>query len=179
MAGICLPNPTLRFKRIHGIRCCSGNENSNRIETTKNNKTPQFLKLSVSGVTELLRLFSFSTKDRVSYDKERNEKSVSSVESVDDVLMILKDDYENSYFVSGIFTFDIYDEDCIFEDPTIRFQGTELYSRNLKLLVPFFESPYIGLENIEKFQDFVFQSFHFRASLSQILSEMARSENKK
>ncbi|KAL6278765.1 hypothetical protein ACE6H2_022366 [Prunus campanulata] len=50
----------------------------------------------------------------------------------------------------GIFTSAIYAEDCIFEDPTIRFRGKELYSRNLKLLVPFFESPSIGLEKIEK-----------------------------
>ncbi|EEF49694.1 hypothetical protein RCOM_1428170 [Ricinus communis] len=54
MAGICLPNPTLSFRRVNGIRCCLG--------------AP----------------------------------------------------------------------------------GTELYSRNLKLLVPFFESPSIGLENMEK-----------------------------
>ncbi|XP_048226243.1 uncharacterized protein LOC8289447 isoform X3 [Ricinus communis] len=147
MAGICLPNPTLSFRRVNGIRCClgaPGNEKWNRTQTKT--KAPQYLQLAVSGITELLRLFSFSTKDRVSFE----ESDDISVYSVDDVVMILKADYENAYFVTGGFTSAIYDKDCIFEDPTIRFRGTELYSRNLKLLVPFFESPSIGLENMEK-----------------------------
>ncbi|KDP23634.1 hypothetical protein JCGZ_23467 [Jatropha curcas] len=148
MAGSYSLTPTL-FRRIHCMRCFSGtpgpgNGNWRRIDTQP--KTPKILKLAVTGVTELLRIFSFSTKDRVSYE-ERDEIFVSGI---DDVIMILKADYENAYFVTGIFTSAIYTEDCIFEDPTIRFRGTELYSRNLKLLVPFFDSPSIGLQNIEK-----------------------------
>ncbi|XP_011005690.1 PREDICTED: uncharacterized protein LOC105111904 isoform X2 [Populus euphratica] len=150
MAGICSLNPTtlMTFKRIHGIRCCSGaTDNENKSQTRT--KTPQILKLAVSGVTELLRVFSFSGKERLEKvnNKDRDEISVSGI---DDVIMILKSDYENAYFVTGVFTSTIYDEDCIFEDPTIKFQGTKLYSRNLNLLVPFFDSPSIGLQNIEK-----------------------------
>lgn len=51
-----------------------------------------------------------------------------SVSDVDDVLTIIKDDYEREYFVTG----------------------RDLYSRNLKLLVPFFDNPSIKLEKIEK-----------------------------
>lgn len=72
------------------------------------------------------------------------------VSGVDDVLGILKSDYDNAYFVTGIFTPSIYAEDCLFEDPTIKFSGRELYSRNLQLLVPFFEQPSIVLKSIEK-----------------------------
>ncbi|KAF9670070.1 hypothetical protein SADUNF_Sadunf13G0030300 [Salix dunnii] len=150
MAGICSLNPTtlMTLKRIHGIRCCSGaTDNENKSQTRT--KTPQILKLAVSGVTELLRVFSFSGKERLEKvnNKERDEMSVSGI---DDLIMILKSDYEKAYFVTGVFTSEIYDEDCIFEDPTIKFQGTKLYSRNLKLLVPFFDCPSIGLHNIEK-----------------------------
>jgi hypothetical protein len=79
-------------------------------------------------------------------DKEREEIAVSGI---DDVVMILKSDYENAYFVTGtneyslefksgtnecssntifsfeigVFTCAIYAQDCIFEDPTIRFRG--------------------------------------------------------
>ncbi|KAG6750615.1 hypothetical protein POTOM_045120 [Populus tomentosa] len=56
----------------------------------------------------------------------------------------------DNYLKAGVFTSAIYDEDCIFEDPTIKFQGTKLYSRNLKFLVPFFNCPSIGLQAIEK-----------------------------
>ncbi|XP_052302414.1 uncharacterized protein LOC18110988 isoform X11 [Populus trichocarpa] len=128
MAGICSLNPTtsMTFKTIHGIRCCSGaTDNENKSSTRT--KTPQILKLAVSGVTELLRVFSFSGKERLEKvnNKDRDEISVSGI---DDVIMILKSDYENAYFVTG----------------------TKLYSRNLKLLVPFFDCPSIGLQDIEK-----------------------------
>jgi len=53
----------LIWQRIHVIRCCSGaTDNENKSQTRT--KTPQILKLAVSGVTELLRVFSFSGKDR-------------------------------------------------------------------------------------------------------------------
>ncbi|GMY21035.1 hypothetical protein FCV25MIE_16276 [Fagus crenata] len=118
--------------------------------TTPDNKTktPQILKLIVTGVTELLRLFSSNqTRLERESDKEREEIAVSGI---DDVVMILKSDYENAYFLTGAFTCAIYAQDCIFEDPTIRFRGKELYLCNLKLLVPFFDSPSIGLQKIEK-----------------------------
>ncbi|XVF06988.1 hypothetical protein REPUB_Repub06bG0098900 [Reevesia pubescens] len=156
MAGICGPNliphvnrattqSLLILQRVHGVRCCSvtpGNENKT--------KTPPFLRLAVSGVTELLRLFFSSTKHRVDDEMNPIDRDRISASDVGDVLRILKADYENAYFVTGNFTSAIYAEDCIFEDPTIRFRGKELYSRNLKLLVPFFDSPSIGLKKIEK-----------------------------
>lgn len=52
----------LILQRLHGLRCSSStpdnnfNKNMNKRET----QTPQILKLAVSGVTELLRLFSSS-----------------------------------------------------------------------------------------------------------------------
>jgi len=53
----------LILQRIHGIRCCSGaTDNENKSQTRT--KTPQILKLAVSGVTELLRVVSFSGKER-------------------------------------------------------------------------------------------------------------------
>ncbi|KAM5561520.1 hypothetical protein ABKV19_022226 [Rosa sericea] len=151
MAGVCcslrlqiplLSHPT----RIHGIRCCAKAPDNN----PKREKTPQLLKVAVSGVTEFLRLLSsFNTTTRLDKASDKQRDEFSDV-GIDDVVMILKADYKNAYFVTGIFTSAIYAEDCIFEDPTIRFQGTELYARNLKLLVPFFDSPSIGLEKIEK-----------------------------
>ncbi|KAL5657182.1 hypothetical protein ACJX0J_030345, partial [Zea mays] len=70
--------------------------------------------------------------------------------SVEDVLAVLRDDYRRAYFLTGDFTPGIYTEDCLFEDPTIKFRGLSRYSQNLGLLVPFFDSPSLELENIEK-----------------------------
>lgn len=158
MAG-CYPSakpPPLaaHSKRVQGIRCSFSTtdkkygNNVNKREIKTRSKTPQILKLTVRGVTELLRLFS-SSKNRLETVSDTKAEEIS-VSDVDDVVMILKCDYENAYFVTGAFTSSIYAEDCMFEDPTIRFRGRELYSRNLKLLVPFFDGPSIGLQKIEK-----------------------------
>jgi len=56
----------------------------------------------------------------------------------------------SSSSIAGDFTPGIYTEDCLFEDPTIKFRGLSRYSQNLDLLVPFFDSPSLELENIEK-----------------------------
>ncbi|KAK1374129.1 Adenine phosphoribosyltransferase 1, chloroplastic-like protein [Heracleum sosnowskyi] len=169
MAGIwCFPTaPQLSFpslKKLNGPRCCS--------ETPKYNKkkdmpTPSFLKIAVSGLTEILRLFS-STPTRVDVvsDVETDEVSISCI---DDILDVLKSDYEKEYFVTGSFTPEVYVDDCIFEDPTIRFRGKALYSRNLNLLVPFFDQPSIRLQQIKKGndcdKDFVVASWKLRTYL--------------
>eukprot|EP00256_Glycine_max_P059361 XP_014627813.1 uncharacterized protein LOC100820537 [Glycine max] len=59
-------------------------------------------------------------------EKHRDEFPASSV---DDVLRIIQSDHHNAYFLTGNFTSSIYAENCIFEDPTIKFRG-----KNYRLL---------------------------------------------
>ncbi|XP_009588413.1 uncharacterized protein LOC107830913 [Nicotiana tabacum] len=154
MAGMCCYgrlSQTLMNQKVQGFYCCSPAPNNQKMKT----QTPKFLKVAVTGVTELLRLFTFSSPIKrnrleISDDEGAEEPLVSNIE---DVLKIIKSDYEQAYFVTGLFTSGIYAEDCIFEDPTIKFSGRDLYSRNLQLLVPFFDSPSIILEKIEKGND--------------------------
>ncbi|XXG46138.1 hypothetical protein AAC387_Pa02g1056 [Persea americana] len=146
MAGICYVRsplspaltPPLRTNRMI-FRCSSRHDRSD---------TPRLLKTAVNGVTALLRFF------RSGNERSNREHSTfqngSSAFSIDDILVILKSDYERAYFLTGNFTSAIYAEDCSFEDPTIKFRGKDLYSRNLELLVPFFECPSLALKNIEK-----------------------------
>ncbi|XP_074311474.1 uncharacterized protein LOC141647250 isoform X2 [Silene latifolia] len=166
MAGISCyiaVSSTSNYKRINTIRSCSNPPTYN-----SKNQTPSLLKFAVSGVTEVLRIFSTGNNngmDRV-MAKEKEELSVSGV---DDVLGILKSDYDNAYFVTGTFSLSIYAGDCLFEDPTIKFRGIELYSRNIQLLVPFFEQPSIVLNNIDKGvnsdRDFVLATWSLRSYL--------------
>ncbi|CAN8269676.1 unnamed protein product [Cochlearia groenlandica] len=115
-------------------------------------KKAAVLKWVIVGATELLRLFSSpSSSSSVLSNKDKsNCDEVINARDVDDLMEILRYDYANAYFVTGIFTSEIYSVDCIFEDPTISFQGTELYKRNLRLLVPFLEDASIELQNIDK-----------------------------
>ncbi|XP_047157625.1 uncharacterized protein LOC124828383 isoform X1 [Vigna umbellata] len=160
-----------QLRRNHGLQRHSNTKvpKSMKIYASMNkeseSETPQMLKIVVSGVTELLRVFSPSF-DQASFEKQRDEFPISTV---DDVLSIIKSDYDNAYFVTGNFTSSIYAEDCMFEDPTIKFRGRELYARNLKLLVPFFDRASIILQNIEKDVDsdrkFVLASWKLRTNL--------------
>ncbi|XP_074311469.1 uncharacterized protein LOC141647247 isoform X2 [Silene latifolia] len=166
MAGISCyitVSSTSNYKRNYTIRSCSNPPTNN-----SKNQTPSLLKFAVSGVTEVLRILSSGNNngmDKV-MTKEKEELSVSGV---DDVLGILKSDYDNAYFVTGTFSSSIYAGDCLFEDPTIKFRGTELYSRNIQLLVPFFEQPSIVLKSIEKGvdsdRDFVLATWSLRTYL--------------
>ncbi|KAI8547796.1 hypothetical protein RHMOL_Rhmol07G0223800 [Rhododendron molle] len=135
MAGICCygsAHPTLvhslksdfHKKRVLSLQCRSTASTNNNSKKPNPNPTPQLLKLAVTGLTELLRIFS-SGNGRLDteYSVQENEVPVSNI---DDVVMTLKLDYENSYFVTGIFTSAIYLEDCLFEDPTIKFRGKRL-----------------------------------------------------
>ncbi|XP_049389011.1 uncharacterized protein LOC125853371 isoform X2 [Solanum stenotomum] len=130
MAGMCcyssLSQTLINKKGQGGFYCCSPAPNNQKVKT----QTPKLLKIAVSGVTELLRLLSSPSTNRlgVSDDEGGGEPLVYNVE---DVLKIIKLDYEKAYFVTG----------------------RDLYSRNLQLLVPFFDSPSIKLEKIEKGND--------------------------
>ncbi|URE23492.1 hypothetical protein MUK42_25604 [Musa troglodytarum] len=79
------------------------------------------LQLAVGGVTEILRLLS-PKKQRD--EAKAAEQAPSLARSVDDVIRILRADYDRAYFLTGEFTSDIYADDCLFEDPTINFRGT-------------------------------------------------------
>lgn len=134
---------TLRRVGYRPAKCLSGSPEK---------RTPAILKWAVGGVTEVLRLFSVASSPSSSSIRTNKDKSDSEVTArdVEDVMEVLRSDYGNAYFVTGIFTTEIYSDDCIFEDPTISFQGTELYERNLRLLVPFLEDASIELQNMEK-----------------------------
>lgn len=114
---------------------------------------PPVVRAAVSAVTELLRALSPNKALRGAATQQQQGEEPDpdpTCGSVEDVLAVLRDDYRRAYFLTGDFTPGIYTEDCLFEDPTIKFRGLSRYSQNLGLLVPFFDSPSLELENIEK-----------------------------
>ncbi|CAN6171342.1 unnamed protein product [Urochloa humidicola] len=116
----------------------------------QDDEAPPVVRAAVGVVTELLRALSPNKKHPRDSVQEVEELAPPPCRSVDDVLSVLQDDYRRAYFLTGDFTPGIYTEDCLFEDPTIQFRGRSKYSQNLDLLVPFFDSPSLELENIEK-----------------------------
>jgi hypothetical protein len=43
--------------------------------------------------------------------------------------LIVKDFQENQYYITGKLTPEVFEDDCIFTDPTTRVQGTEYYAK--------------------------------------------------
>ncbi|KAJ7229218.1 hypothetical protein O6H91_Y460400 [Diphasiastrum complanatum] len=113
---------------------------------------PVWLRGAVSAATELLRIFS--PDDVLSYSSSVGVPAESSYRSevlgIQDVVALLQDDYKRSYFLTGNFSDVLYAEDCLFADPTVKFYGKDLYRRNLKLLVPFYEKPSLMLFSIKE-----------------------------
>ncbi|KAF6985312.1 hypothetical protein CFC21_015953 [Triticum aestivum] len=140
-----LPSPRLSFAKNHrlllGVRCGSGSPGSGDDDASP------VVRAAVSAVTELIRALS-PQKPRQAVEAVDAESE--SLRSVDDVVAVLEADYRRAYFLTGNFTLGIYAEDCLFEDPTIKFRGRSRYAQNLDLLVPFFDSPSLQLENIDK-----------------------------
>ncbi|KAI9098971.1 hypothetical protein K1719_024738 [Acacia pycnantha] len=81
-----------QLQRVNGVKCCSTKRTN---YAALNPQTPPPLRIAVSAVTELLRLFS-----PTSVTEEQPDES--PVSSVDDVLNIIQSDYVNAYFVTGI-----------------------------------------------------------------------------
>ncbi|CAN6203361.1 unnamed protein product [Urochloa humidicola] len=131
--------PSCRRRRVGCVRAAA-----------QDDEAPPVVRAAVGAVTELLRALSSSTKLPRDSLQEGEELGLPPCGSVEDVLAVLQDDYRRAYFLTGDFTPGIYTEDCLFEDPTIKFRGRSRYSQNLDLLVPFFDSPSLELENIEK-----------------------------
>jgi len=145
-----LPSPRLSgakrqsHRLLLGIRCGSRSGSPGGSD----DGAPPVVRAAVSAVTELLRALS-PKKPRQAVEAIDAELS-ELPGSVDDVVAALEADYGRAYFLTGNFTLGMYAEDCLFEDPTISFRGRSRYSQNLDLLVPFFDSPSLQLENIDK-----------------------------
>ena len=98
----------------------------------------------VSASTEVLRLIAVG---RASGGNVR-ESILPAPTSMDELLAKLEEDYANMYFITGDLADELYAEDCLFADPTISFEGLQLYKNNLQLLIPFLVSPAICLKGI-------------------------------
>ncbi|XP_051206873.1 uncharacterized protein [Lolium perenne] len=108
--------------RLCSVRCGSGSRGSGG----NDNGTPPVVRAAVSAITELLRALSPSKKPRQAAESDDTELELPR--SVEDVVAVLEADYQRAYFLTG----------------------RSRYSQNLDLLVPFFDSPSLELENIEK-----------------------------
>ena len=87
----------------------------------------------VSGLTRLVNLNGGETPNAVA--RQRKVESLTPQEVRDG----LAEDYRNEYLWSGKITPELYDERCVFTDPTLSFAGLDVFESNLKNLDPWIE----------------------------------------
>ena len=89
-------------------------------------ETSQTTRSLVSSLTALVNAISGSAPPPA--PRERAQASLDGAE----LLEGLRADFEeNEYLWSGKITAELYDEDCVFTDPTLSFTGLATFERNL------------------------------------------------
>lgn len=108
--------------------------NSRIQEKSRYEESSDTVKLIVGGLTTLTNLFnsdSDGTKDNGDI-ANRGVTSFTPKQLYDEVVR----DFDNGYLFSGDINYSIYDNDCVFTDPTISFRGLSTFKRNIQSLQP-------------------------------------------
>jgi Uncharacterized conserved protein (DUF2358) len=122
----CLVQVTRILSSAHGyesVRRRASLESSNYADTGNG------VKWIIQGLTSFSNLFlpNVDVPQRV---YQKTELSPS------DVLSGVIGDFENGYLFSGQIDSEMYDEDCVFTDPTLSFRGLSTFERNIKAIKP-------------------------------------------
>lgn len=108
--------------------------NSRIQDKSRYEESSDAVKLIVGGLTTLTNLFN-SDADGMKDNGDIANRGVTSFtpkQLYDEVLR----DFDNGYLFSGDINYSIYDNDCVFTDPTISFRGLSTFKRNIQSLQP-------------------------------------------
>lgn len=97
-------------------------------------ETSQTTRSLVSSLTALVNAISGSAPPPAP-----RERAQASLEGAAMLAGLRADFEENEYLWSGKITTELYDEDCVFTDPTLSFTGLATFERNLANLDPWIE----------------------------------------
>ena len=87
------------------------------------------IKIVIGGLTSISNLF---LNNNPAESRVYNKTVLTPIEILDGVI----GDFENGYLFSGQIDSEIYNEDCVFTDPTLSFKGLSTFERNIKALKP-------------------------------------------
>lgn len=140
------PSRLIRF-----LQQASSNNNNDNQETSTYQDTDGASKGLVSSLTALVNSLSSSNTPTIKSIKSPPPKSPQ------ELLRRIRDDYiVNNYLWTGNLDLGCFQNDCRFTDPTLSFQGTDTFTKNVQNLVPlvnaFCENYDSKLLNIELLQ---------------------------
>lgn len=133
-------------------RCCGTHSTSEmkaaRADQPIPTQTNGLVQTVVAAATSVLRLGQLGTPAQAVQDSPEDLLSPGDVRGV---LACIREDFDqHAYFITGDICDQIYDSQCFFADPTVKFSGLAKWKGNLKLLVPFLINPKIQLLNLEQ-----------------------------
>lgn len=99
------------------------------VESSNYADTGNGVKWIIQGLTSFSNLFL----PRAEVPKRVYQKTELSPSNV---LSGVIGDFENGYLFSGQIDSELYDEDCLFTDPTLSFRGLSTFERNIKAIKP-------------------------------------------
>ena len=95
----------------------------------------QALTSAVNGAASVAQ--GLSWKDAGAPEEEPWPVAGEPADSPDKLLELIRGDFvDRSYLWSGLITPEIYADGCVYEDPTLRFEGLAQFQRNLRNLDP-------------------------------------------
>jgi len=90
----------------------------------------------VSGLTAFVKVFT-PAADAERLEARRLEREALPAVTPRQLTAKLREDFsERGYLFTGEISSEIYDDDCVFTDPTLSFVGLETFERNLAALQP-------------------------------------------
>ncbi|KAL0034678.1 hypothetical protein WJX77_002009 [Trebouxia sp. C0004] len=116
-------------------------------------QTDGLIQTLVGAATGVLRLGQLGQTAEDLRQQACSDHSVLAPGDIDGLLACIREDFDKrAYFITGDISDAIYDSNCYFADPTVRFSGLTKWKGNLKLLVPFLVEPEIQLTRLESQQ---------------------------
>lgn len=116
-------------------------------------QTDGLVQTLVAAATGVLRLGQFGQTAENVRQEACSDHGVLAPGDIDGLLAYIREDFDKrAYFITGEISDAIYDSNCYFADPTVKFSGLAKWKGNLKLLVPFLVEPEIQLTKLESQQ---------------------------
>ncbi|KAF8412195.1 hypothetical protein HHK36_000156 [Tetracentron sinense] len=160
-------------RRICTFRCNGKNPNPNPNPTNRDSESDQkaLLKIAWYG-SELLGIaasFLRSPSKLEAPDRVRELELAGDGSGVVDrsqVVETIKEDFQQSYFVTGNLTLNAYEEDCEFADPAGSFKGLRRFKRNCTNFGSLIKKSNMKLMKWEDFEDKGIGHWRFSCILS-------------
>ncbi|MEW5301011.1 MAG: hypothetical protein WDW36_003895 [Sanguina aurantia] len=128
-----------------GTRC-----NRNPLKLQSCQKGSPFVTGLVGAVTEVLRVLGVGKEQYQRVISAPLTKPPVPLGDVQELVLRIRSDFDNNYFITGIIDDTIYDSNCYFADPTVNFYGLDLWKRNLQLIVPFLVEPEVVMTSVQR-----------------------------